>query len=271
MIPLQTTYGEIIATPIDARTVRLSGSTIRKFRVVRNEEHDAIESIHRSTPDGEIVFSTSKYFLHRKSSGTIPYKINVINQLYDTSGLTVAFDFSIANLTKTSIFVLPFLGENRRVFFWDKYFVNAFIKTDPAGEDVIALLYRFSGDINFLRFEKILEQLPSFRFKLDTDSYHVLYVFDVPEGATSSFEKFKQGKYSEIDEIMKLSILNFHNFERSGHTGQILFKAPSLRRALEEELETTLLETDELCSIPNIEDETFNADYYNIPKPRMIR
>lgn len=250
--------GSSTLTPVNARTIRLTGS-IGQYKRVK-EDGEIIE-LTRETEDGDISFRIGDVLKYKAS---IPYKINVITPVYNSEAL-IGYDFSIAKLTKSAIFVAPFLGGNRKLFLWDKYFVNAFIKTDD-DSDVICLLYRFSGDMLFIKFEAALEKFKTFKYKYDPDPYHVMYVFDIPDGSKVSFTKFKEGKYSEIDDMTKLKILDYHGFSNDGHTAQILFKSSSLKKQLEEELEITLLDTDELHTIPIIEEETFNKEYYNLPK-----
>jgi len=94
------------------------------------------------------------------------------------------------------------------------------------------------------------------------DKYHVLFIFDVPASARKSYERFRNGQYSEIDDIWKLIILDYHGYDSNGKTGQILFKSPELKEELEKKLETTLSDDAELHSIPDMKYERFNIDYY---------
>ena len=86
----------------------------------------------------------------------------------------------MAKRTKSSIFVLPMLGGNKNLFFWDRLFVNAFLET-PEEKDCIALLYRWSSDPLFIKFEKALSKFKDFRKKYDPSPYYVLFVFNVPK------------------------------------------------------------------------------------------
>ena len=151
---------------------------------------------------------------------------------------------------------------------WDSLFVNAFIATEDE-EDCIAILYRFSGEPAFTKFESALCSFRNFRKRVDTDPYHVLFVFDVPDDAKGSYNAYKDGRYSEIDDIWKLRILEFHDFDIDGHTGKILFQAPSLRTQLEEELDVKLPADAELHSKPNPDIEIFDGEYYS-PRNKVI-
>jgi hypothetical protein len=160
------------------------------------------------------------------------------------------------------------MGMNRKLMLWDSLFVNAFIATEN-DTDCIALLYRFSGEPTFSKFESALCSFRNFRKRVDPDPYHVLFVFDVPDDAKSSYNAYRDGKYSRIDDIWKLRILEFHDFDIDGHTGKILFQAPSLRAQLEEELDCELPADAELHSKPNLDIEIFDQGYYT-PRKKVI-
>jgi len=240
-------------TPQDGRTVRLSGD---------------LTKIHQVEENGEIVKLYNDNGLEIKVGDTIyprqkgPFKANHIKSVV-TNGRLVGYNLYTAFLTTSSTFVLPFLGVDRRWFMWNSLFVNCFIGT--TAEDtkrVIALLYRFSGVPEFLKFETAMCAFRSFVKRYDPDPYHVMFVFDVPESATKSYEHFVNGKYSEIDDIWKLKILEFHGFDVDGMTGKILFQAESLRKEIENKLDVELPPGAELHSTPNLELEVFNPKYY---------
>jgi hypothetical protein len=264
-IPLQMA-GKIsvrpVLTPINGRTIRLTGAVARYNKSI--DESGNITELSVDAEEGLISFKLGDIVKPKPQAS--PYKINHIHPVYG-SDMLIGYDFSIAMQTKSSIFIAPFLGANRKLFLWDKYFVNAFIGT-AEHEDCICLLYRFSGDMMFTKFEAALETFKDFKCKFDPDPYHVMFVFNIPEGATSSFQAFKDSKYSEIGEIMKLKILDYHGFSMDGHTAQILFKSQSLRAKLEDDLGNKLPADAELCSRINLNEEIFDAEYYKVVKPK---
>ena len=103
------------------------------------------------------------------------YKINHIKKVIQKD--TLFYDLSTAKRTKSSTFIVPMLGGERRLFLWNKLFMNAFVGIEDT-KDCIALLYKFSMDPIFLKFEKALQKFRYFREKIDVDSYHVLFLFD---------------------------------------------------------------------------------------------
>ncbi len=252
-----TTDGKITYTPVNGRTIRMTGS-IADYSRVYDEDGKTITALvsgKLSHPIGSIVRGRTKN----------PYKVNIITPLYNAVNLLAGYDLSVAKATKSTIFLCPMLGGKRELFYWNNLLVNAFCAV-PNDENVIALLYRFSGDALFTKFEHALESFEAFKYKIDTDPYHVLFVFEVPKHAQASYSHFVNGRYSEIDDIMKLKILDYHGFNMDGSTAKILFKSPSLKKELEEQLDVTIPDENELHSPPKLNEETFDPELYHTSK-----
>ena len=250
--------GKSFLTIVNARTVRLSGD-IKQFKPVYEEE-DIVKL------EGEEM----SYFIGQliRPKVRTPYKINVIQKLTAGGNPSLppqGYDLSIARTNLSSIFAAPLLGGNRELFLWDKYFINAFVETQDE-KNIIALLYRFSGDALFLKFESALCAFRTFKYKVDTDSYHVMFVFDVPDTSKNAYERLMAGEYSKIDDFLKLKILDYHGFSMDGQTARVLFKSEVLRRELEEKLECSIPDSNELHSIFDMTQERFDPDYYYTAK-----
>ncbi len=247
------TDGKIIYTPVNGRTIRMTGS-VADYSRVYDEDGKTITAL----VNGKLKHDIGSIVRGRTKN---PYKLNHITPLYNAVNLLAGYDLSVAKATKSTIFLCPMLGGRRELFYWDKLLVNAFCAI-PYEDNIIALLYRFCGDAEFTRFEAALEQFRNFKYKIDTDPYHVLFVFDVPEETRASYEHFVNGRYSEIDDIVKLKILDYHGFNMDGSTAKILFKSPSLKKELEEQLDVTIPEENELHSPPKLHEETFDPELY---------
>ena len=240
-------------TPQNGRTVRLSGN---------------LTKIHQVEKDGEIIKLYDEEGTVAKVGGTVytrpksPFRVNIIKSSV-LGGKLLGYRLYSSLLTTSSTFVLPFLGVNRKWFMWDSLFINCFIGTNKEDTGrVITLLYRFSGKTDFLKFESAMCAFRSFVRRYDPDPYHVMFVFNVPLAASASYDHFVNGRYSQIDDIWKLKILEFHGFDIDGMTGKILFQADSLRTKIERKLDVTLAPDAELHSVPNLELEVFDPDYY---------
>ena len=188
-----------------------------------------------------------------------PFKVNDIERLIVNND--ISYIFSTARLTKSSLFLLPMLGGTRRLFMYNKLFVNAFIAAEQH-EDCIALLYRFSGDTIFLKFEQALKKFNSFRDTFDPSPYFVMFIFDVPDTYRKEYDLYMDGKYSKFSPEFKSRIMEFHGFNIHGEMAQILFQDEKRRLRLQEELDAEIEPGSELLSIIDVKEETFNPKIY---------
>jgi hypothetical protein len=188
-----------------------------------------------------------------------PFKVNDIDRSIVNNDISYAF--STARLTKSSLFLLPMLGGTRRLFMYNKLFVNAFIAAEQH-EDCIALLYRFSGDTIFLKFEQALKKFNSFRDTFDPSPYFVMFIFNVPDSYRNEYDLYIGGKYSKFSPEFKSRIMEFHGFNIHGEMAQILFQDEKRRLRLQEELDAEIEPGSELLSIIDVEEETFNPKIY---------
>lgn len=182
-------------------------------------------------------------------------------------------------LSKTSNFIFPYLGKNRDYFKWNENFVNSFIGTEEHGDygTSIYLLYRYDGSINFFAFEKVITEHPWYKETVDTDKYHVLFRFDIPDDFLVDIEKIINGKYSRISEKGKEQILRFHNTTKDKPLGDILYRAESRKKQLEEDLSEPhngsiikISESADLLDPFDIEEEIF-MNYYIIEDDGITR
>ena len=253
------TQGKFTLSPINARSFALTGPLETLFQ---SKDGDKIVRLY--TEDG-LIYSIGKTIIARPK---YPFKLNLILPVTDKRKKIVQYNFYTAGPTLSSSFVLPFLGGDRKTFLWGTSFINCFIGTGPEdAKKVIALLYRFSGERAFLEFENALSKFRNFIRRYDPDPYHVMFVFEVPGNAIKSYEHFINGRYSEIDDLWKLKILEFHSFEIDGFTGQVLFKTESRRRELERQLGVDLPENAELYSIIDESVEVFDPNIYLPDRP----
>jgi hypothetical protein len=230
----------------------------RTFTVVGNSSNIVVHEIG----DKIISVSLPDMSITRKDIITVdkkPFKVNKIDRSVINNELSYAF--STARLTKSSLFLLPMLGGTRRLFMYNKLFVNAFIAAEQH-EDCIVLLYRFSGDTIFLKFEQALKQFNSFKDTFDPSPYFVIFVFDVPDSYKAQYDLYVNGKYSKFSPEFKSRIMEFHGFNIHGEMAQILFQDEKRRLRLQEELAAEIEPGSELLSIIDIEEETFNPKIY---------
>ena len=243
---------ELVYTPLNAVTFRITGGT---KSLTAHKVDKVIQSLEG--PDG-IILSVN----NTTEVKNIKYKVNLIEQIIVNK--TIYYDVHMAKRTKSSIFVFPMLGGDKTLFFWDRLFVNAFIET-PEEKDCIALLYRWSSDPLFIKFEKALSKFKDFRKKYDPNPYYVLFTFNIPDKHKRNYKLFKKGKYSKLSKSYKVSILDFHDAEIESEIGQILFQDPKRKKVMEKKLNCILEENSELLSIIN-DDEIFDIEKYKLNK-----
>tara|TARA_R110000824_G_scaffold158969_5_gene333096 strand:- start:3942 stop:4685 length:744 start_codon:yes stop_codon:yes gene_type:complete len=240
---------EVMFKPVNALTFRLLGGTT---------------SIIPTEKDGEIIsleFSNG-IFLEKGSTTEVekrPYKLNIFEKIIKDDKLF--YDIKVADRNKSSIFILPMLGGSKHLMMYNQLLMNAFIGSDE-NDDCIILLYRFSRDPLFYKFEQALKKFKNFKRCYDPTPYFVTFVFDIPKEHRRNMLLFKQGKYSQLQDIYKLKILEYHGLDVDSPIGHILFRADQRRIELETKLGTTLPEDSELFDIMNKDEEILNPNYY---------
>lgn len=99
----------------------------------------------------------------------------------------------------------------------------------PALDNHIFLLYQFKGDRQFTWFERTLTSSEYLEITYEPDKTNVMFAFNVPDRYQSSYDYFKDSKYSKMDEILKMRILNFWSHDKwdTSQIEAILYKHES--------------------------------------------
>tara|TARA_R110001592_G_scaffold102855_2_gene290071 strand:- start:1835 stop:2578 length:744 start_codon:yes stop_codon:yes gene_type:complete len=239
----------ILFSPVNGRTLRLTGRT----KVIKVHTFDN-KIISLELPNNKVISSGESITVKKRQ-----YKINIIEKVY--KGNVLVYDLLIASPTKSNVFLLPMLTGERKLYFYDSHLINVFIGT-PDQDNCIALLYRWSKDPLFLKFEAALKQFRNFIDYTDYGNNLVLYIFDVPLRHQENYNLYKEGKYSELNTDYKTQILKFHGMEAEGQIGQILFKSEKRKKRLETMLKCDLEDDAELYSILDLSVEVFNPKIY---------
>ena len=190
-----------------------------------------------------------------KFKQNIPYKVNTIEERAN------GYELVISSRTKACLFMLPMLGGKGTSSFYHTLLCNTYIALED-GKNCVAILFRFSGSADFLKFEQKLRQLPSFRTMIDPSPYFTLFVFDIPTDYLEDYQKFCLGQYSQLSATLKDKILKYHDSDANSVLGQVLYKSTKRRLRLQETLGVELDADAELLSIPDIEQETYNPAIY---------
>ena len=245
---------DLTYTIVNALTIRIGGGT---KSLTAHKIDNVIHSLE-GEDETQICFTLGLTIEIKKQK----YKINIIEEKY--IGNILVYEISIAKRTKAFTYLLPMLGPGKEFFILDKL-VNVFIATEN-NVDCIALLYRFSGDPLFLQLEKAFKEFSYFREIEDTDPYHVLFIFNVPDKYRTIYNKFIKGQYSKFNKLYKFHILEFFHMSKHSQTCQILFRSVERKKFLEKLLDVTLPDKAELLSIIDKRD-TYSSEIY---KPKKI-
>ena len=247
---------DVLFSPAGALGFKIHGGT---SSIVPHYKDDEIVSLEM--PEDYFIALGDAMKVKKK-----PYKVNIIEKIIKDGVLT--YSLKIAERTKCSLFLLPMLGGTRRLFMFNNQLLNAFLGYGEYS-DKIVLLYRWSVDPLFAKFEQALKKFDSFEHSFDPDPYHVVFIFNIPTNHALDFKYLKSSKYSKMDDIYKLKILDFHGMDIDMALGQILFRSAERRLELEEKLDAEIDEKSELLSVLDLEKETLNLKYYLNEKKKM--
>jgi hypothetical protein len=220
---------------------------------------------HYSDEEGKVITSLdmpTKYSIKLKDVIKVkkkPYKVNIIERSLVEGVLT--YTAKIAERTKCSLFLLPMLGGSRRSFFYNHQLLNVFLGWGDM-IDKIVLLYRWSGDPLFAKFEQKLKQYKNFEESHDPSAHHVVFVFSVPVRHKENYKNLKAGKYSKMDDDYKFDLLEFHDMHEGQALGQILFRSEERRINLECKLDADIDKQSELLSVLDMNKEVLDLEHY---------
>jgi len=237
---------ELIYTPISAISFMVSGgvNTLKEHKD-KNNKIVSLEGKKQSFIVGECI-----------EIQDIRYKMNFIEKI--TKNKIKLYEIFSSKRTKSSNFLLPMIGGNRKLLFWDRLFVNCYIENN----NTMLLVYRISLDPMFIQFQETLEKFKSFKELRFVHPEYIVFVFNIPNRYVKDFNCFINGQYSKFSNDYKLKILDFHFLTMEGQTAQILFKSPIRKKQLENALGCVLEDESELLSIIDPEKETFNIETY---------
>lgn len=165
------------------------------------------------------------------------------------------------SITTTANFIVPFLGISQWNIRFRRNFVNAFIGTEENGDygKFIYLLYRPGEDeqMQFETWNTNLKKNKQYVDQSNPDKEQILIKFKIPKDAKTAVKLIMQGKYSQIMEKDKKTILDWHDVKKTNIIGQILYRAVELKEKREAELDCILPKDVELKSMFNKEQELF--------------
>ena len=199
-------------------------------------------------------------------AGKKVFKVNYIKQhkLREDRGLYVFnYDLMFDKLNQCTTFMLPMLFFNdknitssRETMWFGSHFVNAYVNVEGASTneigDSIYLLYRYSTSKEFMKFDAEMQSRHDFISCIPTDKYHILYQFKTPDEFREEYSLFIQGKLSQFSNDYKKIIRLFHHVTSGQKVYRVLYRDPKLKKEIEEDLEVSIPEDQELSEFPDI-------------------
>lgn len=154
-------------------------------------------------------------------------------------------DWKLGQMNKAEIYIMPMLGGNLRHYknkdvnyLPQSRFVNCFSGDKVRGiEDKILLLYRYSGQKEYVNFEnQFIQTHKDFHSMYEPDNFHTMYVFNIPEEEKACYDILLSGKYSKLPSSFKQQILQFHNLTEHSAVAGVLYKTEERYQFVEHEI-----------------------------------
>lgn len=149
----------------------------------------------------------------------------------------------------TTSFALPLLGWNRSVF--QPYLINAYIRHEGVPhfqQDHLFVLLKWSADERFEKLTEVLCKHPTHisLYEPDDKGEFVMHVFKIRDELLIDYNKFLNGKYSQMSDAAKELIIG--SAKVGGVTSQILKRDKRLREVQEQRIGVVLSDSDEVWS-----------------------
>ena len=187
------------------------------------------------------------------------YRINKIKKLNDYS-----FELSSCSLTKSSIFLMPLVtGKDMTYdqYFYNVYFYNAYLNFEGMDEyndgKHLFLVYRFFTSDYFRSLETFIQQHKNFVKTFEPNREFTVYIMEIPLMFQKDSRMICRGKYSNITTTAKSRIIFFHRAHIESELSHILHRSDKLKQKLELELACSIPDEVDLCSRPNLIEETY--------------
>jgi len=144
--------------------------------------------------------------------------------------------------TKTFTYVLPMMGMKYAHINLKFNLVNAYLRDEsyPQYNNHLFLLYKFSGNTAFVKFEETLTKIPEFVHKYDVDKYHFMVVYNIIEERQADFQLFLKSRYSQLSKDTKKDIIKYHSLYIEHPVIDVLMKTERGYQNLESELNRDL-------------------------------
>lgn len=157
------------------------------------------------------------------------------------------------NRNKSIFFVLPFLGQPS---YWYYELINCYLGDTKNKPD-----FTFNKIfLNLRNYDKKVLSASYFNqfYQLEDNTY--MYVFDIPREFEEDYNKFCNGKYSEISEKAKALICRCSGVKPiiNSVVYKVLYKTADQKKKIEDLIGEELPLSAEVCSKPDLEKEVYS-------------
>lgn len=174
-------------------------------------------------------------------------------------------NFDVNKITKSSIYVRSMLGYS--FDFYGENYHNCYLGGDNQ-KDVLYLTFKKPIE-NPTKFNKILETLSMDEYYIGykaSENWCIVKMY-VPLNYLNDFNRFLEGKYSQMSSDFKENLLNILlRYDRTktlyNQVKLCLYPTKEARKSLGEALGVELAKDAEIASIPNMEVERYRDEYF---------
>lgn len=159
----------------------------------------------------------------------------------------------IIKKNKSCFFILPLLGQPS---YWYYGIINCYLRdiiNKPEFDNQKLFLNVKTYD-NKLAVTKYFNQF----YQLEDGSY--MYIFDIPKQYNNDYNRFCQGRYSEMSEDAKQVICRLSGIKpiQNSTVYKVLYKTSDQKKKIEDSIGVELPIDAEVYSVPNIDKETYS-------------
>lgn len=235
--------------PVDGKRLKIDTSSVAYLDVKRDDQEGHIISI---SLEGKYDITLGDKFSVNIGSVESVYEVKYM--VVEKGEKSILLFSSVP--TRTTKYLLPLLGRDKKFLRYHTYFVNAFL--DEQLENLL-LLYRFTGTEIYKMFESKLMNDPLFVGHVEHDNYHVVYKFHIPKEFKKDVDNFIDGKFSLFSKKLKRLISKFYGGEEGAAIMMIVNKDEELRKKMEEHLKMKIPKGMELSSKPETKLEIYES------------
>jgi len=166
--------------------------------------------------------------------------------------------------TKSYTYILPMMAD---ILMYKPQIANVFIKDKeyPQYDGKLFILYKYSGEREFIKYEEKLKSHPLYVNAYDPDTQHVMMVFNVPEKDKLNYFRFKDSQYSKFSEAYKKKVLSFHRISKEHPVFHVLYRTEVGYKSLEHIIGQPVPRNQEAGSLINLAAETYSNSNKETP------